>query len=65
MPKMTASRVSLDTFHFLEGKSGFLPLAGDHIKIMKRFARGQEGGTGLRVKSERAWMFISLQMIMR
>ena len=51
---MTASRVSLDTFHFLEGKSGFLPLAGDHIKIMKRFAVGQEGGTGLRVRSGRA-----------
>lgn len=51
---MTASRVSLDTFHFLEGKSGFLPLAGDHVKIMKRFARGQGGGTGPGVKSKRA-----------
>lgn len=61
---MTASRVSLDTFHFLEGKSGFLPLAGDHVKIMKRFARGQGGGTGPGVKSKRAWMFISLPTIM-
>ena len=61
---MTASRVSLDTFHFLEGKSGFLPLAGDHVTIMKRFARGQGGGTGPGVKSKRAWMFISLQTIM-
>lgn len=55
---MRASRVSLDTFHFQKGKSLFLPLAGDHVERMRKFARrytyerGREVGQGLALRVE-------------